>query len=89
MSILVTGGAGFIGSNFLNTLIDSCDDEIICLDSLTYASNLNNVSKEVILLPYDISNKDKVFEIFTAHRPKFDIDEGLKKTIDWYEKNRD
>ena len=64
MSILVTGGAGFIGSNFLNTLIDSCDDEIICLDSLTYSSNL-------------------------SWRPKFDIDEGLKKTIDWYEKNRD
>ena len=61
MSILVTGGAGFIGSNFLNTLIDSCDDEIICLDSLTYASDLNNVPKEVTLLPYDISDKDKVF----------------------------
>ena len=71
MSILVTGGAGFIGSNFLNTLTDSCDDKIICLDSLTYASNLNNVPKEVILLPYDISNKDKVFEIFTAHKPKY------------------
>ena len=71
MSILVTGGAGFIGSNFLNTLINSCDDEIICLDSLTYASNLNNVPKEVILLPYDISNKDKVFEIFTTHKPKY------------------
>jgi len=35
MSILVTDGAGFIGSNFLNTLIDSCDDEIIFLDSLS------------------------------------------------------
>jgi len=32
-----------------------------------------------IVYPYDILNKDKVFEIFTAHRPKFDIDEGLKK----------
>ena len=52
MSILVTGGAGFIGSNFLNTLINSCDDEIICLDSLTYASNLNNVPKEVTKIKY-------------------------------------
>ena len=71
MSILVTGGAGFIGSNFLNTLSNFCDDEIICLDSLTYASDLNNVPKEVTLLPYDISDKDKVFEIFTIHKPKY------------------
>ena len=42
-SIVVTGGAGFIGSNLLHTLVKSYDYEIICLDSLTYASNYNNI----------------------------------------------
>lgn len=32
MTILVTGGAGFIGSNFLHYLISNTDDEIICID---------------------------------------------------------
>ncbi|BCU98904.1 MAG: hypothetical protein CM15mV24_1290 [Bellamyvirus sp.] len=43
MSILVTGGAGFIGSNFLEFLRGVTDDKIIVLDSLTYASNEENI----------------------------------------------
>ncbi len=43
--ILVTGAAGFIGSNFVRMMLDdaSCDDKIISLDSLTYAGNLANL----------------------------------------------
>jgi dTDP-glucose 4,6-dehydratase len=37
MTILVTGGAGFIGSNFLHHLITTTSEQIICIDKLTYA----------------------------------------------------
>ena len=42
-TFLVTGGAGFIGSNFINYLHNNYEDDIINLDKLSYGSNLNNV----------------------------------------------
>ena len=43
-NVLVTGGAGFIGSNFINYILDGRDDyNIINLDKLTYAGNLENL----------------------------------------------
>ena len=45
MKILVTGGAGFIGSNFIRYWMkNNPDDEIVNLDLLTYAGNLENLS---------------------------------------------
>ena len=43
MKIVVTGGAGFIGSNFINYELKHHEDDLICFDSLTYAGNLNNL----------------------------------------------
>lgn len=43
MRILVTGGAGFIGSNFIRFLLEKRDDEVITLDALTYAGTLENL----------------------------------------------
>lgn len=43
MKILVTGGAGFIGSNFINYIMENYDDSIINYDKLTYAANLKNL----------------------------------------------
>lgn len=50
MKILVTGGAGFIGSNFVNDLVSSHDqwNEIIVIDALTYAGNLSNLENAVL-----------------------------------------
>lgn len=42
--ILVTGGAGFIGSNFVHFLVENTDDEIVVLDSFTYAANAESLS---------------------------------------------
>lgn len=43
-NVLVTGGAGFIGSNFLEYMINKYpNDFLVCLDDLTYAGNLNNL----------------------------------------------
>ena len=45
MTIIVTGGAGFIGSNFIFHMLKKYpDDRIICLDKLTYAGNLSTLA---------------------------------------------
>ena len=43
MRILVTGGAGFIGSNFIHKMINEYKNTIINIDKLTYAGNLNSL----------------------------------------------
>lgn len=43
MRILVTGGAGFIGSNFVRHLLDTHDDQVVTLDALTYAGSKDNL----------------------------------------------
>lgn len=44
MKILVTGGAGFIGSNFLHYVVEKYpEDDFVCIDALTYAGNYNNI----------------------------------------------
>lgn len=42
--VLITGGAGFIGSNYVQYVLENCQDEIIVLDNLTYAGNLKNLA---------------------------------------------
>ena len=71
MTILVTGGAGFIGSHLLENLVNYYDDEVVCIDALTYASDKDNIPSKVLLYPYDISNKDEVSEVFAAYKPNY------------------
>ena len=42
--VLVTGGAGFISSNFVRHLLEATDHEVVTLDALTYAGNLENLA---------------------------------------------
>lgn len=64
MKILVTGGAGFIGSNFIRLLINNSDYEVVNLDKLTYAGNLNNLkdieTKRYKFIKGDICNPEDV-----------------------------
>lgn len=68
MTILVTGGAGFIGSNFLRHLTTVTDEEVICIDKLTYASKVKNVPSKVKLYVTDIADKHNCDFIFKQHK---------------------
>jgi len=68
MKILVTGGAGFIGSNFIRYQLENYDDQIINVDKLSYAGNLDNLkavenSPNYEFKKIDICNKEKIDQI--------------------------
>ena len=74
MKLIITGGAGFIGSNFIYyQLKHHPEDEFICLDKLTYAGNLSSL-KCAIQQPNfrfvrgDIADRDFVYILFEAER---------------------
>lgn len=75
-NVLVTGGAGFIGSNFINHLLSKRDDlKIINVDSLTYAGNLENLKQSEVHPNYtfekiDITDRESINNIFE----KYNID---------------
>lgn len=77
MKFLVTGGAGFIGSNYLHYVTEKyLDDMFICLDALTYAGNYNNIKmledkKNYKFVKMDIRDQESVFDLF--RREKFDV----------------
>jgi dTDP-glucose 4,6-dehydratase len=70
MSILVTGGAGFIGSNFLHHLVKITDEEIICIDKLTYAADWHNIPDSVKFYTIDIASQDACDYVFSNHKIK-------------------
>lgn len=77
MKILVTGGAGFIGSNFMHYEVNKYpDDEFVCLDALTYAGNYNNIKDledkdNYRFVKGDITDRNFIFDLFK--KEKFDV----------------
>lgn len=69
MAILVTGGAGFIGSNFLHNAIKWFDEEIVCIDKLTYAADWHNIPDPVKFYTTDIADQHNCEFIFKKHKP--------------------
>lgn len=70
MAILVTGGAGFIGSNLLHHLKNILDEEVICIDNLTYAADRNNIPDNVKLYVTDIVDEHNCEFIFKKYKPR-------------------
>lgn len=72
MRVLITGGAGFIGSNFVYFLLKTSPDvKITVVDSLTYAGNLENISraineKRIIFCRADITKSDELDGVFAG-----------------------
>ena len=71
MSLLITGAAGFIGSNLLQNLSTLYDSEIVIIDFLTEVSDPNIVSEFTNFYPVDISDRYMVDEIFNKHKPEY------------------
>ena len=77
MKFLVTGGAGFIGSNYLHYVVNKYPkDKFICIDALTYAGNYNNIKElekknNFKFVKGDVRDKDLIEKLF--EKEKFDI----------------
>ena len=86
--VLVTGGAGFIGSNFLNYMVKKYSDILfINLDKLTYAGNLENLkeienNKNYIFIKGDIADKELVKSIFEKYNPNIVVNFAAESHVD-------
>ena len=75
MSLLVTGGAGFIGSNFVHTWLSGSDETIVNVDKLTYAGNLGNLKsladdKRHVFVQGDIGDRELIASLLQQHQPR-------------------
>ena len=88
MTIIVTGGAGFIGSNFIFHMLGAHPDyRIVCLDKLTYAGNLSTL-KSVMDNPnfrfvrLDICDREGVYRLFEEEKPDAVINFAAESHVD-------
>ncbi len=87
-NILVTGGAGFIGSNFINYILNEREDVfIVNLDKLTYAGNLENLklseeNKNYVFIKGDIANHELVDYIFSKYQIEHVINFAAESHVD-------
>jgi dTDP-glucose 4,6-dehydratase len=85
--ILVTGGAGFIGSNFVMDWLQGSDESVINLDKLTYAGNLDNLASlqgdsRHIFVQGDIGDTALVAELLAKYRPRAILNFAAESHVD-------
>ena len=88
MNVFVTGGAGFIGANFIFYMLKEHPDyRIVCLDKLTYAGNLSTL-EPVMQNPnfrfakIDISDREAVFQLFEEEKPDIVVNFAAESHVD-------
>ena len=88
MNIIVTGGAGFIGSNFVFYMLDKHpEDRIICVDSLTYAGNLSTLESvmdnpQFRFVKLDIRDREGVDRLFAEEKPEIVVNFAAESHVD-------
>ena len=88
MKIIVTGGAGFIGGNFVHYMLNKYNDyKIICLDALTYAGNMETLepvkdNPNFKFYKADIADRDAVYEIFEKEKPDIIVNFAAESHVD-------
>jgi dTDP-glucose 4,6-dehydratase len=85
--ILVTGGAGFIGANFILNWLNQSDETVINVDKLTYAGNLNNLislkdDARHIFVQADINDGALISELLEKHRPRAIVHFAAESHVD-------
>jgi len=86
-TLLVTGGAGFIGSNFVRHLLDRTSAVIVVLDSLSYAGNFQNLDgvlghRRVRFVRGDIRDRKLVESVYRDHRPDAVVNFAAESHVD-------
>jgi dTDP-glucose 4,6-dehydratase len=87
MSILVTGGAGFIGSNFVLDWLGGSDEPVINLDQLTYAGNLQNLASLAgdarhVFVQGDFGDSALVGQLLAQHQPRAVVNFAAESHVD-------
>ena len=88
MTIIVTGGAGFIGANFVYyQLKNHPEDKIVCLDKLTYAGNLETLADaqsnpNFKFVRADIADREKIYALFDELKPDVVVNFAAESHVD-------
>ena len=87
-TIIVTGGAGFIGANFVYYMLDKYPDyKIVCVDCLTYAGNLSTLAEAMKnenfrFYKTNICDRDGIYEIFETEKPDIVVNFAAESHVD-------
>ena len=87
-TIIVTGGAGFIGSNFILYMLETYPDyRVICVDKLTYAGNLSNLAavmdrQNLRFVKADICDRGAVYQVFEEEHPDIVVNFAAESHVD-------